>query len=194
MIADWAVEVGPDCPVITAPWEDWVDLRAGAHGLDLLPEVKEYPELQTPLLVTNRLGCLTVKVDVFPVTRDEVDPEIAEAGEAQTSCGLGSYLDVLTVRSEIFAGFAGFEKLAKILAAGLRRVEAPCAACEIVVRPARLYDQDTFGWTVYAMGFGASGAEARERWAGACNTAALCFQRQMALAAARFEGNAEAGE
>ncbi len=183
MIADWTVDIGPDSPMIVVPWEGWVDPRAGLHPLtgagqtldvlEMLPEVRAYPELLVPMQRMNRLNCLTSKVDVFSVTRDDADPEIAEAGELETAHGLASYLDVLTVRHDVFSEFADFERLARKTAAALKQcLDLPLSSAEIVLRPARmryarLGDVSTFGWTLYAMGFGETEAQARERWSNA---------------------------
>lgn len=185
MIADWSVEIGPDCPVMAAPWDGWIDLRTGLHFADLLPEAKQYPELKPPLLLLNGLASLTTKVDVFPMTREEADPEIRELGEAQTAYGLGSYVDVLTLRTDVFPGFADFAALAGKAAAMLNRDALPLAASEIVVRAARLYDQPTFGWTLYAMGFGADKRQARAHWADAYRTVTSCFHCEIASAVSR---------
>jgi hypothetical protein len=172
LIADWTVDAAPDSPTIDVPWEGWVDLREGqseeqrtwaARNLD---ETGNYPELVTLLLSANQGNLFSSKVDIFPVTREEVDPEIAEAGENETQFGLGSYLDMVTARLTLFPGFAQFEEVARRTVANLGKMEweAPCAV-EIVVRPAHLFSQATFGWTLYAMGFGASHSAARNAWA-----------------------------
>ena len=120
LIADWSVEAAHDSPIITLPWEGWVDLHWGATAPNgaktaggsparakaartwsreraaTLREAGCYPELLALLKAANHGPIRTAKVDVFPVTRDEVDPEIAEIGLSETAYGLGSYLDVLT--------------------------------------------------------------------------------------------------
>ena len=173
MIADWTVEVSPESPVLVVPWEQWTDLRsisletsvdALVDALACIPETLLYPELVPLLRMANSPDTLTSKVDVFPVTREEVDPELAEAGPQATECGLGCYLDVLTPRLRVFPHFEHFEQAAAEAARSLRTVSAPLCCAEIVVRPAHLHDTDTFGWTLYAMGFGADAEQARTRW------------------------------
>ncbi len=169
MIADWGVEAAAESPVIELPWPGWVDLRA--HPERALPEMQAWPELAGVLRALNQPGLLTSKVDVFPVTRDDADPELAEAGLAETACGLGSYVDCLRGP----AGFAVCEQVARTAVARLRSEPLPCAAAEIVIRPARLYDEGAFGWTLYALGFGPDEREARARWAEAALRVAECF-------------------
>ena len=165
MIADWTVEVGPDSPTIDVPWPGWVDLRSHPELAAGLPEAALYPEL-LPLL--HRAALLTSKVDVFAVARDEVDPELVEGEpDEATTHGLGSYLDCLGG----LLPFDAAERTARAAVARLRTVPFPRAVVEIVIRPARLYDGETFGWTLYAIGFGPSAHEARRRWSDAARAA-----------------------
>ena len=171
MIADWTVEIGLGGPVIELPWPGWVDLRAGSDqaGSLALAEVQAYPELAGLLRSANQGEFATAKVDVFPVDRSEADPEIAEHPPEQTACGIGSYLDLVWLGAGSRAAFLpAFEVVARAVsgcgpARDVSRV--PLATVEIVVRAAHLYHQevsrDTFGWTLYAVGFGSDAAAAR---------------------------------
>lgn len=168
MIADWTVEIGQDCPVIELPWPGWVDLRDEFADASALTEAQAYPELSPLLHSANHGAFATAKVDVFSVDRGEADPEIAEHPLEETACGLGSYLDVVWLpRGLPQPGFSAFESVARGVAAALGPVLLPLATAEIVVRAARLYHQETFGWTLYAVGFGPDAASARLRWASA---------------------------
>jgi hypothetical protein len=166
VIADWTVEIGPGCPVIELPWPGWVDLRADSAETSALSEVQAYPELSALLHSANHAAFATAKVDVFPVDRSEADPEIADHPVEETVCGLGSYLDVVWLGSGLpQPPFSAFESVARGVARALVPVLAPLTTAEIVVRAARLYHQETFGWTLYAVGFGPDAAAARLRWA-----------------------------
>ena len=186
MIADWTVDIGPNSPRIVLPWEGWVDLRAGAfaEAARSLPEVRAFPELEPLLRAASGEHTSTAKVDVFPVSREEVDPEIAEAGEEQTASGLGSYLDVVltptSATAAAFRGFAAFEQVARAAAAGLRDTGPPLAYTEIVLRAARLYDRETFGWTLYATGFGPDAEAARIAWSAAATALVHGFTHTLA--------------
>lgn len=170
MIADWTVEIGPESPEIVVPWEGWIDLSRidlnrldpSGSGTSGIGEAVAYGELVPLLAHANSSAMLSSKVDVFPVTREEVDPEIGEAGPVATACGLGSYLDLLLRKPT--PGFQAFEQLAREAVRQLAQVELPLACVEIVVRPARLYDEDTFGLTLYSMGFGPNAQAARAVW------------------------------
>ncbi len=168
MIADWSVDVGALRPSIDVPWEGWVDLSDLSTQdllLERLPEVQQFPELRALLRKANgSKQFLTSKVDVFPVTLDDADPEIAEAGEAQTRFGLGSYLDLLTPRIDLVADFAAFEAMARRAVMGLKPLGTATMSAEIVVRAASVAGRSTFGWTAYALGFGASESAARKCW------------------------------
>ena len=192
MIAEWTVEIGPECPWIELPWEGWVDLGdeiAAARGLS---EVRAYPELALLLQSANGEQTRTAKVDVFPVSREEVDPEIAEVGTAQTAFGLGSYLDVVLARADALSGFKAFEAVAQAAAAALREPGLPLGYVEyveIVLRQARLYDRETLGWTLYAVGFGADALAARAAWVAAAAAVVQSFTRAVAQAIANSSTN-----
>ncbi len=180
MIADWTVEIGAGCPVIELPWPGWVDLRQ-TGTVAALDEVRTYPELEDVLRAANHGAFATAKVDVFPVDRGEADPEIAEEPDADTAHGIGSYLDILWLRPiEPDAApeipFAAFEAAAREASNSLRRVVLPRATAEIVVRAARLYHRDTFGWTLYAVGFGPDAEAARRCWAAAAGAVVAAFR------------------
>ncbi len=188
MIADWTVEIGPDCPSIDVPWDGWVDLRrhpgspswfGRADAASDLAEAQAYPELPDLLKPVNSDALFTSKLDVFPVSRDDADPEIAEAGEAATRFGLGSYVDLATDRPEI-SEFAHFEALTRVLAAKLGKMEVSgvCSA-EIVLRPAHLFGRATFGWTVYVLGFGPAESAARQVWAAAAAATLAALQAEV---------------
>ncbi len=120
------------------------------------------------------------------MTREEVDPEIAEAGLARTACGLGSYLDVLFKRPASPTSFGPFEQLAREIVRLLERVDLPLACAEVVVRPARLYDEKTFGLTLYSMGFGPDAQAARSVWQRAATAGVACLHES--LRSIRYSG------
>ncbi len=182
MIADWTVDVGPESPLIAVPWEGWIDLRLHAGTLlsiPNLPEVRAYPELGDLLQSANTAEISTSKVDVFPVTREEVDPEIAESGQEQTAAGLGSYLDLVAIDPGRFVAFEDFERVAREAARTLSRTNLPLCCAEVVVRPARLYDRNTFGWTLYAVGFGPDEQAARATWSQAATVLVDTFNQAL---------------
>ncbi len=200
MIADWTVEVGPDSAWIEVPWEGWVDLRPSVDEIQparwdeparSLPETQAYPELAKLLRLANGVHTVSSKVDVFPVCAGEVDPEIVEMGERETRFGLGSYLDVVPFRSCNLGGFEDFEALARSSAVRLDKIEMPGCCAEIVIRPARLDGEPTYGFTLYAMGFGPTGAEARERWGPTAISVAAALKREIERRVARVGSGAE---
>ncbi|HEY0786895.1 MAG TPA: hypothetical protein VGD62_13585 [Acidobacteriaceae bacterium] len=187
MIADWTVEVSALSPWIDVPWEGWVDL-CGARGAPdcawheerarALSEVEAYPELLRILECANGADTFTSKVDVFPVGASEVDPEISEAGEAGSRCGLGSYVDLVAARGDLFCTFARCEALARSTARALGAIECPGSCVEIVLRPARVFGREGFGWTIYTMGFGPDEVSARVTWARAAQVAVEVFLKE----------------
>ncbi len=202
MIADWTVDADLESPRITVPWNGWVDLRPGvqteagdtaatARGL---AEVQAFPELEELLAAANTASMFTVKVDVFPVSREEVDPEILEGSRQingsddllePTLIGFGSYLDVMLVPELLPAllpseAFPYFEGVARSAARILKAAEHRLACAEIVVRPAQLYDRDTFGWTLYAIGFGMDEAVAKAAWAPAAASLVAALEQAIA--------------
>lgn len=190
MIADWTVDISAESPRIETPWSDWCDLfwdpstggEWNAGRAAALPEAQAYPELLRVLRDANCRYARTSKVDVFPVSRDEVDPEIADAGHEATACGLGSYLDVLPPDVEHFAEFPVFEQTTRAAVARLKLAGGETGCVEIVLRAARLFDTETFGWTVYAMGFGPDASQSRKVWAETLCTATHALVEEMTLA------------
>jgi hypothetical protein len=182
MIADWTVEIGPGCPVIELPWPGWVDLCAGSPQASAagLTEVQAYPELAGLLCSANQGKFATAKVDVFPVDRSEADPEIAEHPAERTACGIGSYLDLVWLGEGVEPPFSAFEVVARAVSGLLGDVSLPLGTAEIVVRAAHLYHQevsrDTFGWTLYAVGFGPDVAAARLHWGRAADAVVAAFR------------------
>ncbi len=108
-----------------------------------------------------------------------MDPEITEGGEAAS--GLGSYLDLLPRRPEIFRGYGDFERFTKAACARLQGPEPRQAGGEIVLRAGRLYDEGTFGWTLYAFGFGCDPETARTAWHCAAVAVVDAFLAQLTL-------------
>lgn len=188
MIADWTVEVSSLSPSIDVPWDGYVDLHWGPTSATCpvwneaaakqLAEVQAFPELLMPLHLANRLNSSTSKVDVFPIAASEVDPEISEMGEEGSRYGLGSYLDVFTVRSDVFNRFERFTELASRAVKALTKLDLPASCAEIVVRPAAIAEQQTFGWTLYTMGFGPDEQAARAAWAKALQSVTCVFGLQ----------------
>ena len=193
MIADWTVEAGPESPSIDVPWAEGIDLHwcwrsmadpdanqeyLSFRKLEALPEVRTYPELRSILRMANGMNTLTSKVDVFPLTRDEVDPELSEVFRPeQTAFGLGSYLDCHSEHSRFHqCGITPFECVARAASRYLQHLPALAGGAEIVIRPARLYDEEAFGWTLYAFGFGSTDLEARTIWSRALHRTVWCFQ------------------
>ncbi len=185
MIADWTVEIGSGSPEIVVPWDGWVDLtRPGWKDLSSaeaarIPEFAEYPELEPLLAIANNPYTLSSKVDVFSVTRQEVDPEIAEAGLLPTAFGLGSYLDLLLRPPAPQHSFGDFEQLARHLTRLLGAVDLPLTCTEVVLRRAHLYDRDTFGLTLYSMGFGPDAGAARATWQRAAVSGVACLHKAL---------------
>ncbi len=197
MIADWTVEAGSDSPSIDVPWDGYVDLHWSWRSIanteaddeyrafrkaEKLPEVRAYPELRSILRMANGVKALTSKMDVFQLHRDEVDPELAELFPAeQTAFGLGSYLDCFTEEGRWFQrDIAPYERVARATSDYLHLLPALAGGVETVIRPARLYDEEAFGWTLYAFGFGRTALEARAVWSRVLHRAVWSFQLRFA--------------
>jgi hypothetical protein len=178
MIADWSVEAGAGSPTIVLPWPGWVDGRgASVAGV---AEAQAYPELKPLLALANQHPTLSSKVDVFAVTLDDADPEIADFGEAAVQHGLGSYLDFVLPQPPL--AFAQAEAGTRAMAGGLKALAWASPACsELVLRPADLWGSASWGWTLYTMGFGPTLRAARAEWAAAAQ-AALVAAREALLA------------
>ena len=185
------MEAGPDSPSIDVPWDGWTNLFWDKSNPALpwqealalaLPEVQLYPELSPILMLLNSLNHFTSKVDVFRVSREEVDPEIAEACSPTAAVGLGSYIDVVNAVPGRFLEFAKFEAIARATAKALTAMSGIPGGAEIVIRSASLGGSASYGWTLYAFGFGADEKEARSAWEQSCRTLAAVFGLEIASA------------
>ncbi len=175
MITDWSVEAAADSPVIEVPWAGWVDLRSGP--ITGLAELAAFPELGTALRIANGAHTFTSKVDMFSLALEEVDPEVSEMSAAEDAqFGLGSYLDCVLRRGQSApAGFAFFERVAQTTAHTLICPMPVSGGLEIVVRPARVFGADTFGWTLYSYAFAESPEAVRTLWRQTMARAAWTF-------------------
>ena len=75
--------------------------------------------------------------------------------------------------------FPECEALARAVTTRLQQTSLPLTAVELVLRPARLYDKQTFGWTLYAFGFGRNREAARARWIEAAILQVSAFQLEL---------------
>jgi hypothetical protein len=221
MLAEWSVDIGADSPWLVIPWEGWVDLRnPGVDSLSRsaenskvpapiaqLTEVVDYPEVASLLQLGNQPGTLTSKIDVFPIAADEVDPEIAEYGPAATAFGLASYLDVLSMIPEWPRTFEQFEQICRTVCSTVSATIRSAVAkpglgpssdmpvyVEIVLRRARLYDRDTYGWTLYAAGFGPHPEAARSIWSHAATALTSSLLATLAPSQTGHQPPHDAGE
>lgn len=199
MDADSSVELGPTAPALELPWKDpegrvqYVNLRGAAggggdrgverdleRGVERIPEARQFPALRRFLVDVNsrRSPWQTAKCDVWTGAAEAAE-NLYGAEFAQ-----GSYVDVVLAAQS--AGLRGelevHQRLAKEWARALETDEALEATAEAVVRrcyfhgAARAEESDAgYCLTLWVTGYGASAAEAGERWATAMELAAGCL-------------------
>lgn len=173
MEADWAVEIGPELPVIDGAWEGFVDLRSSPGAVGNLEEVRLYPALSDALLILNGAGSqvFTTKCDVWMVPGEEIDPDEFSATGETTRVGVVCYIDVLERDGARFQSFELHKQQARGIAAALRGADLRGSRVDIVVRRAHLVEHSGFGLTLYAAGCGAAQADAIAAWQAALGAA-----------------------
>ena len=182
MECEFSVELGSDDPTLAVPWRSpdgsiaYVDLRAYPDAICDLPEVHSFPELREILLALNTGESATAKCDVWFDTLMDVDDE---PYQAKMKCA--SYVDVFFVASPLrFGGFEVHEPVARQFVQRVRKADDLQARAELVVRRV-YYGEDTqhagLYWTLYATGYGADTASARQELAKALKILGNSLQR-----------------
>jgi hypothetical protein len=166
--------------VIATRWSDaatglgWVDLRVDAETqsarIAALPEVAASPEMAWALRLLNAPQDLlmTTKCDRWRLS-DAERVELADAlDEPQAACGVGSYIDVLTVHAVPRSDFLLHEEWVRTVARHCAALPVDHARVELVVRPA--HDDAVwgavsgYGVTVYCYAGGAEEQLAEAAW------------------------------
>ena len=166
MEADWAVEVGPEFPLIDASWDGFVDLRSSSSKVDSVVEATNHPALREALLALNSEGSqvFTSKCDAWALTADEIDADEFGAGANEPLAGFASYIDILERDNMRFASLAICEQQARALTVQIRPISLRCGRVDLVVRAAIANEQSGYGLTLYAAGCGADAAAAYACW------------------------------
>ncbi|MFT4112663.1 hypothetical protein [Silvibacterium sp.] len=185
MNVDWDALIGPDEPVIVAPWvppqenesgeglgTGFTDLRLHPEAAHALPETVEYPELAEALLLLNQPDLptfvsptFTSKCDVWPIAPEDIDPYEFDAEPDEIAHGIACYIDIIPAEPARRAAFAEIENLARAIVHDLRQEQAsPVGRIELVLRPADIDDTPGYAFTLYASALGATQSEARNRW------------------------------
>lgn len=166
MEVDWSVAAVADDPVIETHWSDaaskvaWVDLRLDAEiqrsRIAALPEAAMMPTLARclGLLNTPQGVLLTTKCDCWQLS-DEERNELADAlNVSGSTCGFGSYIDVLLMDVTLMASFAIHKEWARLTVRRCAALPIEDARMEIVVRPARRGNVWGYGVTFYCYAIG----------------------------------------
>ena len=171
MQADFAVELGPEDPVLEIPWaaEDggprYWDLKHHPEQIASLEEATRLPEFGDFLakLNSSTSPLESAKCDAWPSTEINPEEEIFEATNK-----FGSYVDFFFSDEPRRFQFAEHERLVKGLAQLLKRVPELPAAAEFLIRRCYFEDEkgirDGFYVTFYLFGYGKDEVQARERW------------------------------
>lgn len=169
MECEFTVELGADDPTLAVPWRspdrtvEYVDLRIFPEDIDLIGEIKRFPELRDFLLAMNSGSYATAKCDVWFDALMDVDDE---PYGAKVKCA--SYVDIFFVAPPLqFGGFDAHEPVVRKIVQQIRGSEELRARAEIVVR--RVYYGETaqeagLYWTLYLRAYGENQGSAREVW------------------------------
>jgi hypothetical protein len=167
MEADWDVEIGPDLPSITVPWDGFIDLtnRAGTAAKEI-SEAVSHPALFDALITLNsrESSVFTSKCDIWEIKQEEIDIYEFAARPESAHCGFASYLDALLLDTERFRSFEFHKLWVGRITQDLRaHVLANCRA-DLVVRPANVHSLSGFGLTIYVAGCGGTASAAFAAW------------------------------
>ena len=194
MQAEYAVELGPDDPVLDLPWSSdypsvrYYDLKSSPELIRNIAEARDHPELAAFLTRINAatFPLQTAKCDAW--FTDQIAPE-EEIFGAQSK--FGCYVDLLFAGDDSRIQFEKHESLAKKLCALLKQAPEIAGSAEFMIR--RCYFQASEGSnaphksdeathdsresaapgeatpgfyiTAYISGFGEEQNEARRHWA-----------------------------
>jgi hypothetical protein len=173
MEADWSVEIGPDLPVITVPWEGFVDLRHTPSLTNSLEETVATPALAQALITLNSASSpvFTSKCDLWLLGPDEIDPLEFEAGREEAQQGIACYIDIVGRSAGLFTSFVEHEAWVRAATAELRDTLLPQAHAELVVRQSYVNDLEGFAVTLYTAACGATEADAQSVFRAVLETA-----------------------
>lgn len=180
MEADWAVEIGPEMPVIDALWPGLVDLLAMPERIAEIAEAAAFAPLARALLrmhepidpvetagleaeiargsVSHRYAFWSAKCDLWEPEAWDADEMEAGADEAQAA--LACYIDMLPrsiapATRLLFADWRDAERCAEWLAKAMREEPLCCCRIDLVVRAAVTAEAQGFGITAYVTACGA---------------------------------------
>jgi hypothetical protein len=160
--ADWSVEIGAGLPVISVPWEGFIDLHRNPSRIREIAEVVSHPVLAHALEILNAASSpvFTSKCDCWPLPADEIDPLEFDAGREEAQQGVGCYIDVVAQKPSLFASFTAHEEWVRTATHRLRTLPQRQARADLVVRRAFVDEQEGCGITLYVAACAASEAGA----------------------------------
>lgn len=177
MESEWTVACAADDPIVVVPWASadgslrFVDLRSNSQAVDEIEEARKFPAIAAALRRWNSTNgpIFTVKCDVWHYPARLFDAfDLNGFAHAHAS-----YIDLIPADQKVFASFTACEELLRAGAGSASRIESENARCEWVLRPARLFGQDSdsalngFAVTLYVWGYGEIAQEAEAAWSAA---------------------------
>jgi hypothetical protein len=186
MEADWSVALGADDPVIRVPWAAseaagakprFVDLHSNRRLINEIEEARTSPVLRFALLRLNAAASplWTAKCDTWNSSAEEgaepFDPREMDAAPEETAFGAGSYIDLLARDTALFLSFDRHERWIRAVTDSLRRIAAPSARIELVLRHAEVHAAAGFAVTWFVEGCGSTLEGAGKSWSDALQLA-----------------------
>jgi hypothetical protein len=202
MDADYSVDIGPTADALEIPWKDpdgrvlYVDLRGDPssvegnveRNIERIPEARQFPALRQFLIALNskRSPWQTAKCDVW------AEATVPEENIFSAEFAQGCYVDVVLAggTASLRESLKSHQRLARKAALQLNNDEVLEATVEIVVRRCYFHhiaemdesrdtsqdsSDDGYCLTLFLTGYGASPAEAADRWERALEMAAACL-------------------
>lgn len=180
MEADWELEIGGEAPVIEAYWPGFVNLRDEPGRLDEIAETEMLSGLAAALLRLNEAGSpvWTIKSDVF--VPEQVDPDELDANGDEAQFAIACYIDVLMRSGQGWNLPVKAEQSCRKLCARMREIPLRCCRVDLVVRRARVANENDLGATVYLTACGRTTVDARGRLAECLGAATRLIAAQSA--------------
>lgn len=181
LLANWAIALGADSPVLTVPWHDedgqvaYVDLRTHPERIDDISEARENPVLAHVLATLNAPGWpwTTAKCDRWELEEDDLETAALDLELDLAPAGIGSYIDLYHRDAKVFASLQHHRDLLQrlTLAAGLGGGQ-PKAILELTLRRCIAVGAEGYAITAFLYAVGEDAVQAQANWVAALATLA----------------------
>jgi hypothetical protein len=188
VIANWAIELAEESPVLVVPWQDdsgsvaYVDLRGHAEAIDEIPEARANPALAGLLLALNapESRWATAKCDRWELDDEDLEAasfELELVHDERYSSGVGSYVDIYLLDPAQFVSLEHHRELLERLTQALICAGAePRALLELTLRRCIAGGSDGYAITAFVYAMGGDAESAQANWADALDALAKVLE------------------